>query len=81
MDDQEILKHISALVDEEHGLYRRSEQHGGLAPEEDERLKGLEVSLDQLWDLLDRRRALRSAGRNPDDAKLRSPETVENYLQ
>jgi hypothetical protein len=81
MDDQEILKHIGGLVDEEHALYRRSEEHTGLQAAEQERLQGLEVALDQLWDLLDRRRALRSAGRNPDEARLRAPATVENYLQ
>ena len=40
----------------------------------------IKVELDQLWDLLRQRRALRAAGRNPDDARMRDSETVERYL-
>ncbi len=49
--------------------------------EEHERLRQLEVNLDQCWDLLRQRRALREAGYNPDEAKVRDEETVEGYLQ
>ena len=41
----------------------------------------LKVSLDQCWDLLRQRRALREAGRDPDAADLRRPEVVERYEQ
>ncbi len=44
-------------------------------------LHGLEVRLDQLWDLLRRRRALRSAGEDPRGAHLRSEDVVEHYEQ
>jgi len=44
------------------------------------RLAAIKVELDQLWDLLRQRRALRSAGRNPDDAQMRDADTVERYL-
>lgn len=81
MDDSQILNQIGTYVDEEHALYRKSEQHGGLSPEEHRRLDQLKVALDQAWDLLDQRRGLREAGRNPDDAKQRDPATVENYQQ
>jgi hypothetical protein len=79
--DRGILDEIDKLVDEEHALYRRSEEHGGLEPEERERLQQLKVQLDQCWDLLDQRRALRDAGRNPGAARVRDEKTVENYLQ
>jgi hypothetical protein len=44
------------------------------------RLAELRVELDQLWDLPRRRRALRPAGQDADDAKMRDPGTVEGYL-
>lgn len=81
MDDKAILETIGRLVNEEHALYRRSEHDGGLDGGEHERLRSLEVALDQCWDLLDQRRALRNAGKNPNEAQLRDPETVEKYLQ
>lgn len=81
MNDRRILDHINELVDEEHALYRRSEQEGGLSAVERERLHQLKVQLDQAWDLLDQRRALRSAGRDPDEAEERPEKMVENYQQ
>jgi len=41
----------------------------------------LKVSLDQCWDLLRQRRALREAGRDPGAADVRGPEVVEGYEQ
>jgi hypothetical protein len=38
------------------------------------------VELDRLWDLLRQRRALRSAGADPDEASERDADTVEGYL-
>ncbi len=80
MDDQEIITRIGDLADEE---MRLEETHvgQGLSPEEEERLRSIEVTLDRLWDLLRQRRALRSAGQSPDDAVLRSEGTVEGYRQ
>jgi hypothetical protein len=42
-------------------------------------LRGLEVLLDQCWDLLRQRRARREFGLDPDDAELRNASTVERY--
>jgi hypothetical protein len=53
----------------------------GLSADEEKRLRALEVTLDQLWDLLRQRRALRSAGRDPDQAAVRPEGTVEEYRQ
>ncbi|MBV8223940.1 MAG: DUF2630 family protein [Verrucomicrobia bacterium] len=41
----------------------------------------MNVELDQCWDLLCQRQALRDAGRNPDEAHARPPGIVENYEQ
>ncbi|GAA2215840.1 DUF2630 family protein [Nonomuraea monospora] len=76
MDEQQILRRIHALVDEEHEL-----RTGLAARTPDERLTHLEQTLDQCWDLLRRRRALRDAGMNPDDAKAAPISQVESYLQ
>jgi len=39
------------------------------------------IELDQCWDLLRQRRALREFGRDPEQAKVRPPKVVENYEQ
>ncbi len=80
MDDTEILKNITELVNEEHQLMNQSEGVG-LTDEQEARMKALEVSLDQCWDLLRQRRARRQAGLNPDEAQVRDPNIVEHYQQ
>lgn len=79
MDDRELFDRINHLVDEEHRL--ESGQGDGLSPEEDARLRQVEVALDQCWDLLRQRRARRSAGLDPDQADVRPASTVEGYRQ
>jgi hypothetical protein len=44
-------------------------------------LDALKVELDQCWDLLRQRRALREFDQDPDKAKVRPPSVVENYEQ
>lgn len=80
MEDREILDRIGKLVDEEHQL---EQQHtaDGLDEDEQQRLRRVEQSLDQCWDLLRQRRARRNAGLDPDAAETRSKSTVENYRQ
>lgn len=80
MKDDEIVQRIGELADEEHRLER---SHAGepLGEEQLERLRSIEVNLDQCWDLLRQRRARREAGQNPDDANVRSETVVENYRQ
>lgn len=73
--DEDILHRISTLVDEEHALENQAD---GADPD---RLRALEVQLDQCWDLLRQRRARRDAGLNPDDAHVRDEGTVEGYQQ
>lgn len=80
MDDPQIHGTIEQLVAEEHELWER--ESNGTATENDRgRLQELRVSLDQCWDLLRQRRALRDAGRDPDTAEARGPEVVERYEQ
>ena len=80
MDDHEIVSRITKLVSEEHEL-EKTHVGKGLSPAETERLRSVEVQLDQCWDLLRQRRARREYGQNPDDAIARDPDTVERYQQ
>ena len=81
MDDTEILHRIQKLVDEEHTLMQQHTTTADLSEEQHARMRALEVSLDQCWDLLRQRRALREAGRDPGSAEVRRPEVVERYEQ
>jgi hypothetical protein len=80
--DEEIIHRIGELADEERRL---EEAHAAtsekLTADEKERLERVQVTLDQLWDLLRQRRALRRVGRDPDEAEPRPVETVEHYQQ
>lgn len=80
MDDKQIVQRINELAAEEQRL---EEAHvgTGLSGDEIARKRDLEVTLDELWDLLRQRRAKRSAGQDPDAAEQRSADTVERYLQ
>ena len=80
MDDPQIHGKIEQLVAEEHELWER-EAAGNASADDQRRLRELRVSLDQCWDLLRQRRALREAGRDPDAAGVRAPEVVEGYEQ
>ena len=80
MNDQEILQRIEQLVKEEHELLQRAEEVD-LDDNDRARIKELEVSLDQCWDLLRQRRARRAAGLNPDEVQARDPAIVEHYQQ
>jgi hypothetical protein len=81
MDDVQVIHHIDELVEREHSLRQRHAAGDGLSPEEHTELEKLEVELDQCWDLLRRRRALRNVGEDPDQAPVLDPEVVEHYQQ
>jgi hypothetical protein len=74
-----MIDRINQLAGEEHELWERESQ-GKASEGERERLRTLEVTLDQCWDLLRQRRARRSVGLDPDDARARDERTVEGYL-
>jgi hypothetical protein len=75
--DQMVLGHIDGLVKEEEQLYAQGE----LSEADRARLAKIKVQLDQYWDLLRQRRALREFGRDPEQAKVRPPKVVEEYEQ
>ena len=78
--DEEIRERIEALVGEEHRLWE-AEASGAAGEGERRRLDELKVTLDQCWDLLRQRRALKEFGLDADAARERPPETVERYEQ
>ena len=80
MNDQEIVNGSTSSPNRSTGS-RRPMSARALAPEEEERLRTIEVALDQCWDLLRQRRARRHAGQDPDEAKPRPAPVVENYQQ
>jgi hypothetical protein len=75
--DEGVLKHIEKLVAEEQKLYAKD----NVDDSEQVRLEKLQVELDQCWDLLRQRRALREFGKDPDRAKVRPAGIVEKYEQ
>ena len=81
MDDTSIHQRISALVDAEHELRQRLQSGDIGSDDEKTQLRDLEVQLDQCWDLLRQRDALRSAGQDPSGAAVRPPTEVEGYQQ
>ncbi len=78
MDDQKILEQINKLAEEEHALWKK-ESEEGVSGNESARLKKLEETLDQCWDLLHQRRARRAAGQDPSGATVRPVAEVEGY--
>jgi uncharacterized protein DUF2630 len=74
--DTSVLAHIERLVAEEHRLFGQKP----LDPEGGKRLADVQVELDQCWDLLRQRRALRETGGDPSQAHVRPPEVVKKYL-
>ena len=74
--DASVLAHIQRLVTEEHKLFDREP----LTPEENHRLTALQVELDQCWDLLRQRRALREFGGDASQAHVRDAAVVKKYI-
>jgi hypothetical protein len=77
MDDSEIRSRIETLVEEE----RRLRESGEHTEEQRARLRQIEEDRDQLWDLIRQRDAKRQYGEDPDEARPRPEDQVENYLQ
>jgi len=74
--DVSVLAHIQRLVAEEHQLLEQRDA----GPDNTQRLADLQVQLDQCWDLLRQRRALRETGADPSAAQVRPPDIVEPYI-
>ncbi|MDY6997503.1 MAG: DUF2630 family protein [Actinomycetota bacterium] len=78
--DQEFLAEVDRLVTEERELRAKLQRHEIDEDEEHARLRAIEIQLDQCWDLLRQRRALRETGQDPREAHIRPPDEVEGYL-
>ena len=80
MRDADLVQRITELVAEEHRL-ESGHTGEGVTGDTAERLREIEVALDQLWDLLRQRRARRRGGEDPEDASFRPERVVEGYEQ
>ena len=84
MNDEQVQERIEELEREERKL-RTDESEAAEAHADEQvsrdaqRLEAIRIELDQLWDYLRQRRALRDAGQDPDNAQIRDPGTVERY--
>lgn len=78
--DEDLHQRIAALTREEHALLNAHGDGRGLNDGERNRLREIEVELDQTYDLLRQREARRDAGLDPDLAQERPAEVVEAYL-
>jgi hypothetical protein len=76
-----LLSQMADLVALEHSILRTlGEQHSGDRISLRAELRRVEAELDQCWDLLRQRRALRAAHLDANNASVRPVEQVENYL-
>ncbi|MGZ4197549.1 MAG: DUF2630 family protein [Solirubrobacteraceae bacterium] len=84
LSDEQVQAQIEELEQEERKL-RTDEVEAAEADADDQvardaqRLEAIRIELDQLWDYLRQRRALRDAGQDPDNVQMRDPGTVERY--
>jgi Protein of unknown function (DUF2630) len=83
-NDEQVQARIEELEQEERRLRRDEGDAANLQADDRiatdaQRLEAVRVQLDQLWDYLRQRRALRDAGQDPDGAQMRDPDIVERY--
>jgi hypothetical protein len=79
--DEEIETQLDALEFERENIREREGSDDVTLEQDVARLEEIRIDLERLWDLLRQRRALRSAGEDPEQASERSAETVEKYWQ
>jgi uncharacterized protein YjaG (DUF416 family) len=75
VEDNAVLSHIKKLTTTEEELYGKE----NLTDDDIKELHKVKAELDQYWDLLHQRRALRDAGEDPKRAEMRSTNTINNY--
>jgi hypothetical protein len=84
VSDEKIQAEIHELEQEREAIHEREVgervDESALGADR-ERLRAVEARLDQLWDELRQRRALRDAGRDPAEATSRPVDEVEGYQQ
>jgi hypothetical protein len=84
MSDESIAARIEELVAEEQKLRQREQADSSDAEKleaDRERLRAVEVQLDDCWDLLRQRRAQEEFGQDPANSQVRDADTVERYQQ
>jgi hypothetical protein len=74
VDDRDLINRITDLVAEEQKMQQSTDHDPA-------KLREIEVTLDQLWDLLRQRRSQEEFGKDPSVAQPRDPTTVEGYIQ
>lgn len=74
--NKSVMDHIKELTEREEHLYGKE----NLSDDAVKELHKIKSELDQYWDLLRQRRAFEETGGNPDEAKMRSSETIKNYI-
>jgi hypothetical protein len=81
LSDKEAGIHhqIAELVSQERALREQLQSGAISADEEHQKLREVEESLDQCWDLLRQRDALRAVGKDPASAAPRPVQQVEGY--
>lgn len=81
MSDKEAGIHhkIAELVSQERALREQLQVGAVSAGAGHQQLQELEEALDQCWDLLRQRDALRAVGRDPESATARPVKQVEGY--
>ena len=79
MDEHDILTSITAMVAQERALRDHVASRTVDGADAHARLRAVEVSLDQSWDLLRQRRARIEFDRDPDDVQARPADVVEGY--
>ena len=81
MNDSPLFERINELAAEEEQLWERAGDGDGLDSLQRGRLETIRAELDQCYALLHQRQARRSAGLDPEEAKMRPQEIVEGYQQ
>lgn len=74
-DDDSLRARIHVLTEEQHQLRSQAGDH------DIAKLGALATEIDQMWDLIRQREALRDAGKDPAAARKRPADEVEDYLQ
>jgi len=74
--DESVLGKIRQLVHEEQAIYGKSD----VSDHDQVQLQKIQVELDQCWDLLRQRRALREFGGDPSQAHARDADVVKKYI-
>ena len=75
-NDAPVLNRSQELIAEELRLFVKK----SLGEDELRRFAAVQVELDQCWDLLRQRRALRETGRDDREAQVRPANVVEKYV-